>query len=121
MGLKDFNILVFDFRFITVSGGGGLSSVEILDLSYLEPKWTLMPSMELPFPLKGHGVITGPGKESLLLIGGSDGNEIKDSIIELELENGIGKVRVLPTKLKVSRAWFVTIPLPSTLPFINCN
>ena len=80
-----------------------------------------MTSLQLPFPLTGHGVITGPGKESLLLIGGSDGNEYKDSVIELELENGIGQTRILPTKLKVPRKHFVIIPLPSTLPFINCD
>ena len=124
MGLKDFNNLVFNFRFVTVTGGGYSSlksSVEIIDFSVLEPRWTLMTSLQLPFPLWGHGVISGPGKESLLLIGGSDGNKFKDSIIELELENGIGKTRLLPTKLKVPRIKFVTIPLPSTLPFINCD
>ena len=111
---------MFVFRFVVAIGGRLTASTEVLDLK--KAKWTLVPSLKLPFGIMGHSVLSSKTYEDLLVIGGFDlMAEYKDTVFKMNLNGFKSKVELLPTKLSVPRAWFVALPVASTASFINCS
>ncbi len=112
-------------RYLLISGGWDatyLASTEILDLTQEQSTWMKMPSLELPFGLRGHQVFSDEANRQTYIIGGRDiRNKRHDTFVKMELENLVGKVEVISTKLEVGREDFLAFPLLINSPLINCD
>ncbi len=109
-----------------VTGGDReVPSTEVLELGQARLKWETAAHLELPINLERMQVMSYQG--DIFLFGGNACTgplintdcQLKDTILKMTLQNGTGKVEILPKKMASARDSFLLIPLSNGM--LTCD